>query len=166
MSDLSEQEVIDRMITSLREAMDASRELAIKSVRGPNYKRLREHLGLIEGCCKQLAAFRGDSRYLNLSLVMEQCHKRAGDWLRGYREDGVRIIYAPGEMNKMFVMLYVNLEGILRGVSEMLHAKTGTAEPIVPKIVETRREGRPAFTLPSAKVAPKLIVPPKYAKVG
>ncbi len=165
MSDLSEVEVIDRMISSLREAMDASRALAIESRKGANYNRLREHLGLIEGCCKQLAVFRDDARYLNIGLVIEECHKRAGSWLRGYKVDGVRIMTAPGEMNQMFVRLYVNLEGILKGVDDMLRAKTGTRGPIIPDIVETRREGRPAFSLPKAKVS-GLILPPKYAKAG
>lgn len=166
MSDLTEQEVIDRMITSLREAMDASKALAIKSVRGPDYKKLREHLSLIEGCCRQLAAFREDTNYLNLGLRMEECHKAAGGWLRGYRKKGVKIMIAPGQMNEMFIRLYVNLEGILKGVSDMLNAKTGARGPIIVGLPqEMRRLGRPAFPSTAPK-APALILPPKYAKVG
>lgn len=165
MSDLTEQEVIDRMITSLREAMDASKALAIESRKGANYNKLREHLGLIEGCCKQLAAFREDSRYLNLGLVMEECHKRAGSWLRGYRENGVRIMIAPGELNQMFVRLYINLEGILKGVDDMFKAKTGMRGPILPEMVEERRIGRPAFDV-TPKAKPKLILPARYAKAS
>lgn len=160
MSDLTEQEVIDRMITSLREAMDASKALAVKSRKGPEYHKLREHLGLIEGCCRQLAAFREDSRYLNLGLVMEECHKSAGGWLRGYRVNGVKVMVAPGQLNEMFVRLYVNLEGILKGVDDMIRAKTQARGPIIVGLApETRRIGRPAFDN-----KPKLILPAKYAK--
>lgn len=142
MSDLTEAEVIDRMTSSLREAMEASKTLSVESRRGKPYKQLREHLKLIEGCCRQLAAFRGDSRYLNVGLMMEECHKAAGGWLRGYRVNGIKVMTAPGRLNEMFVRLYVNLEGILYGLEQLVAARTGQSGPILPKPEENRRIGR------------------------
>ena len=142
MSDLTEHEILDRMKQSLRECMDASRDLAQHSRKGPSYKRLREHLSLVEGCCKQLAVFREDARYLNIGLMMEECHKKAGSWLRGYKVNGVRIVIAPGQINEMFARLYVNLEAMLAGLDLMTNAKTGVRGPIVPEPEQHRRIGR------------------------
>lgn len=142
MSDLTEAEVIDRLKSSLRECMDASKALATDSRRGKHYSALREHLKLVEGCCRQLGAFREDSRYFKLGLQMEECHKAAGGWLRGYRVNGIKIMVAPGQLNEMFVRLYINIEAILHGVEMMVVAKTGQRGPIVPEITQHRRIGR------------------------
>ena len=162
MSDLTEAEVIDRMKTSLREAVQSCKELAVRSRTGPHYSNLREHLALIEGCLRQLAAFRGDTRWLPIAMQIEQCHKAAGGWLRGYWDHGVKIVLAPGHTNKMFVLLGNNLIAIYESVDKLSTAKTGISGPILPAVpAETRRMGRPSFAS-----KPRLIVPPKYAKVG
>lgn len=143
MSDLTETEVVDRLKTSLREAMEASKALAVESRRGAHYNKLREHLSLIEGCCRQLAIiYRSDDRYLKLGLYMAECHRSAGGWLRGYRVHGVKVVVAPGQLNEMFMRLYVNLEALLVGVSKMLEAKTGVRGPIVYQPEQHRRIGR------------------------
>lgn len=164
MSDLTENEVLDRMKTSLREAIDACRQLAVKSVKGQPYETLREHLLMIEGCCRQLAAFRGDTRWLPIGKLMAECHQKAGGWLRGYkdRESGIRIMTAAGERNKLFLMLAVNLADIHDSASTLYTAKTGTTGAILPGTrAETRRDGRPALTQPKPKST--LILPPRLA---
>lgn len=162
MSDLTEIEVIDRMKTSLREAVQSCKELSIRSRTGPHYSNLRENLGLIEGALRQLAAFRGDTRWLPIALQIEQCHKSAGGWLRGYWDHGVKIVLAPGQNNKMFMLLGNNLIAIYDAVDKLSTAKTGIAGPILPAVMaETRRLGRPSLSPKS-----RLIVPPKYAKAG
>lgn len=147
MSDLTESEVIDRMKQSLAEAIDACKELAVRKLRQQTpYDRLREHLKLIEGCCRQLAAFRGDGRWLPVGIMMEQCHQRAGGWLRGYKENGQHVVIAFGEINKMFTMLGGNLMAIQYAANNLVTAKTGTVGPILPKAPdEGRRMGRPAL---------------------
>ncbi|MEO6783452.1 MAG: hypothetical protein ABI196_21595 [Bradyrhizobium sp.] len=56
--------------------------LAILPARGPTYTRLREELKIIEGACRQVAHWRGDTRWLTIGLQMEFAHQRAGYWLR------------------------------------------------------------------------------------
>lgn len=74
MSDLTEQELIDRHQQALKEAKDACQELGRNAdpdyiaVRGPHYRRLREALNLVEGTCRQLCAFRQDTRWLPLGI--------------------------------------------------------------------------------------------------
>jgi hypothetical protein len=164
MSDLTESEVLDRMKTSLREAIQACQDLAVKSVKGRPYEVLRENLLLIEGCCRQLAAFRGDTRWLPIGKLMAECHQKAGGWLRGYKDptSGIRIMTAGGERNKLFLMLAVNLADIHDSASTLYTAKTGTSGAILPATpTETRREGRPAFTQPKRKST--LILPTRLA---
>lgn len=162
MSHLTENEVLDRMRTSLGEAIQASRDLAIRSRYGAPYQRLRDHLSLIEGCCRQMAAFRGDATWLPLGIMMAECHKRAGGWIRGYSHQGVHIVMAPGQTNEVFLSLASKLSLMLGVVNAHAAAKTGTLGPVLPaKPLEERRVGRPAFSPPARK--PALILPGRLA---
>lgn len=70
----TEQELIDRHVSALKEAKDACQELGRNAdpdyiaVRGPHYRKLREALNLVEGTCRQLCAFRDDTRWLPLGI--------------------------------------------------------------------------------------------------
>lgn len=146
MSDLSEVEVIDRMRTSLREAIQASADLATMSRKGPTYNRLREHLALVEGSCRQLAVFRQDTRWYTFGMMMAECHKRAGDWLRGWKDPktGRRHHWRPGEKNKLFLILEANLKAIYQMAEAVRTQKTGTVGMILPaEPTEHRRVGAP-----------------------
>ena len=83
MSDLTEIEILDRMRSSLREAIQCANILASSPRKGPTYNKLREHLGLVEGCCRQMSAWREDTRWLPIGRLMAECHQKAGNWLRG-----------------------------------------------------------------------------------
>lgn len=159
MSDLTEREVLDRLETAIGDAVDACQTLAVHSIAGDPYNKLRQNLALIEGCCRQLAAFRLDTRWLPYGRMAAECHARAGGWLRGFKhaETGERIAVAAGQKNRLFIMLGVNLLDMRVAVLKLFNDKTNVlSKPILPIIGETRRIGRPAFD-----PKPKLILPPR-----
>lgn len=147
MSHLTEGEVLDKLQDSLGEAIQASKELAVRSRLGRPYERLGNALVAVEGCCRQLAAFRGDGRWLPFGIYMAECHKRAGGWIRGYRENGVHIFHTNGHINKVFVELANQLSHIQDAVMVIANAKTGTTGPILPATPPAeRRIGAPVST--------------------
>jgi hypothetical protein len=81
MGDLTEREIFDRMKSSFREAADISLRLA-RGERGPLYRQLRAHLGLIEGTLRQAAWWREDTRWLYVVPCVARAHQEAGRWLR------------------------------------------------------------------------------------
>lgn len=133
-------------MTSLRECIQASDELASINRRGRIYNRLREHLMLAEGACRQLAVFRQDARWYPIGRMLADVHDKAGDWLRGYKEKGTnrRIHFALGEKNRLFLMLSANLKALYKGVELLRDSKTGVSGMILPKTpVLGRRTGAP-----------------------
>lgn len=160
---LHEPEIIDKLRVSLGEAIQACKGLAIKSRIGSPYDRLRNALHDAEGCCRQMAMWRGDYRWLAFGVAMANCHKRSGDMLRGHLKDGVFIPWGPGIINENFINLGAELGVILAYLDTMATAKTGTLGPILPQMpAEERRFGRPAFQNMQPRKT-KLILPPRYA---
>jgi hypothetical protein len=164
---LQESEVVDRIRTSLREAIDASKTLAIASWRGVAYEKLRTHLGLVEGACRQLAIFREDYRWLNFGMRMAICHQMAGDRLRGYTKNGIHITWTMGHQNEWFIKLAAELTYIADVLDKLVTAKTERTGPILPvpqddgrAMGERAREVRPQGKRGS------LIVPPKYRRTA
>jgi len=82
MSALTEIEIFNRMAESFRIAAEECEAIALDPKAGPHYTKMREHLRLIEGCCRQASAWREDTRWLPMGLMMSSIHKKAGDWLR------------------------------------------------------------------------------------
>lgn len=169
MSALSEREIIDMMQTALKDAIDAAHDLAILSAKGPSYNKLRESLALVEGACRQLSVWREDTRWLNIGMVMAECHQRAGGWLRGYKDPatGIRLHYNAAKQNPLFSMLAANLAGIYAAAEELRTAKTGRRGMILPDVgIATRRVGAPVQVLlpPSVKKTQQLLVPARYAR--
>lgn len=72
---LTEQEILDRYIQSTKEAKDCAvwlggqADAGNMAPRGSRYARLREALRRMEGCCRQMAHWRADARWLKLSIV-------------------------------------------------------------------------------------------------
>ena len=81
MGDLTEIEIFDRMKESFRASSDACLRLA-RGERGPLYRQLRAHLGLIEGTLRQAAWWREDTRWLYVVPLVAKAHQSAGQWLR------------------------------------------------------------------------------------
>jgi hypothetical protein len=93
---------------------------------------LRDNLRLIEGCCKQASAWREDTRWLNFAFQMGKIHKKAGDWLRGYEHNGIRIKLAPQHIGPLFLMLANNLRGIDLLAEQTKNKATGRRGMILP----------------------------------
>ncbi len=133
MSDLTEIEIFDCMTDNIKLAVDCCEKLARDSVRGEHYEKLRDALGLIEGCCQQASAHREDTRWLNIAPIFAECHKKAGDWLRGYKVNGETIHLAFGELNLNFVALAKGLRQALRVIESLRDSRTGQRGPILPE---------------------------------
>lgn len=164
MGALTEREIFDCMETNLGLAIQNCEDLARLPLKGPSYVKLRENLKLIEGCCRQASAWREDTRWLNVGLVMAEAHKRAGDWLRGNRTpEGARIKLAAGEMHPLFMKLADNLRGLQRACQQLRHERVGKLGMILPDTsAGPHRETRPSrVVLPDGMKTRKsgLIVP-------
>ena len=117
----------------------------MSSRKGPTYRKLRDHLKLIEGACKQAAAWRSDARWYRIAFMMGEAHKRAGNWLRGTKmPDGTRIATAPGHLNPLFTQLADNLR---KGYAVAENFRTGKVNKlgmILPKqLPGPHRDTRP-----------------------
>ena len=144
MSNLTEVEIFDCMSENLQLAAQHCDELAATSLRGEVYSKLRDELELIEGCCQQASAHREDTRWLPIGLVMGECHKRAGDWLRGYKIDGEWVKPGQGELNQNFVELAKHLRSLLVVCERTRNERTGTVGAILPETPRPfLREDRP-----------------------
>src|SRR5262249_4810518 len=106
---LHEPDILDRLRSALRDAIDDCKQLSVASYRGQHYDRLRNNLALIEGCCRQMAVYRDDTRWLPFGVMCANIHQRAGDWLRGYVENGVIVIWSPGHINRAFIKIAAEL---------------------------------------------------------
>ena len=120
MSYLTEVEIFDRMKASLRTAIEACEQLAIEPYKGPMYLHFREHMKLVDGCCRQASAWREDTRWLNIANLIFKSRTMAGNWLRGEevvrKPDGVSAVMfarlnAP-HAYKCFTTLAQNLKQI------------------------------------------------------
>ena len=82
MGHVTEAEIAACLVHNFRLAAQHCDDLAVLPARGPTYRKLRDELKLIEGCCRQLSAYREDTRWLPVGLMMAEAHRRAGSWLR------------------------------------------------------------------------------------
>jgi len=146
MGDLSEVEIFSCMAENLRLAAQHCADLAVKPLKGPIYNDFRKELRLVEGCCKQASQWREDTRWLPIGLMMAECHKRAGDWLRGVKDPvtGRRVKIAEGQRHPLFLKLAENLRAIHREVEKLRAARTGRIGMILPELqpAPTRTQGR------------------------
>jgi len=145
MARLTEVEIFNRMQESLRAAEQACIDLATIPAKGANYDALRTHLKLIEGCCRQASAWREDTRWLPIGLMMAEAHRRAGDWLRGIKmPDGSRRHLVAGELHPNFVKLAENLKALGVACQRLRTARTGRRGIILPQPqVAPHRDFRP-----------------------
>jgi hypothetical protein len=134
MGALTEAEIFDCLSDNLRTAIDACELLATTPFKGPVYDQLRKALKLCEGACRQASAWREDTRWLPVGLMMEEAHKRAGEWLRGVKGiDGKRRPIPAGEKHPLFVKLAENLRALLKTVDDLRTKQTGRVGMILPE---------------------------------
>lgn len=140
MSDLTEVEILDCLRTNLRAAIQHCEDLANLPAQGPTYIQFRKELKLIEGSCRQIAHWREDSRWLQLGLIMEEAHQRAGKWIRKHHP------------RPLFLKLAENLRAMIMACHNLETMKTGKRGPILPEISHNHAEVR--------KTPSGLIIPP------
>jgi hypothetical protein len=131
-SNLTEVEIFDRLITSLGEAADHCKALATQEnrIKGQRYVKLREQLHLVEGACRQAAAWRGDTRWLPIGRFAIDTHKKCGDWLR-FRSRG-----------PMFLKCAEVLLLARKAAQELKDRATGKTGLILPDQLPYRPENR------------------------
>ena len=134
MGRLTETEIFDCLVTNFRLAAEHAKLLATSPRKGPTYDLLRKELSLVEGACRQSAAWREDSRWLPIGLLMEEAHKKAGDWIRGIKmPDGSRVKYPNRILFELFTKLSENLSELHRAAIARRDARTGKLGIILPK---------------------------------
>lgn len=143
---LTEREILSRLEESLRECADYAYQLSIGK-RGPIYKKFMQSMKLAEGCCRQMSAWREDTRWLPFGIKIGLAQERCGRWLR----------------EKHGPAAFAKLAEILRQAryeaSKLEHDKTGRAGAILPEeqAAPTRTQGRPVSMS-------GLILPPSYTE--
>jgi hypothetical protein len=129
-TDLTEREILSCLRENAKGAADDCILLAKLPAQGPTYKRMRERLKLVEGCCRQMAYWREDGRWLPLGLQVEECHQRTGTWLR---------MHYP---RKLFLKLAENMRTIEKVAEGLETRATGVSGMILPKPLPHTPENR------------------------
>ena len=140
MSYLTEVEIFDRMKASLRTAIEACEQLAIEPYKGPMYLHFREHMKLVDGCCRQASAWREDTRWLNIANLIFKSRTMAGNWLRGEEvvrkpDGGSAVMFArlnAPHAYKCFTTLAQNLKQIELMADKTKNEATGVRGAILP----------------------------------
>lgn len=127
MTALTEQDILQRFEQSFKEALDACDWLAKNAdpmwlaPRGIWYRRLKTAMSELEGCARQMAAFRSDTRWLPLGIIYGAKASRLAQkyfvkmrWLK-FRE--LRVLFEHG----------------FHRAKEITESKTGTTGMILPK---------------------------------
>ena len=151
-----EHEILACLKTHLKSAASDCADLAVVPGRGPVYKRFRDTLKLIEGCCRQMAHYREDCRWLPLGMQIEEAHKRSLKWLRSYvRSD------QHNDAHPLFLRLAEHLRTFLKLVEDLETKATGRLGLILPRPLPgaTRTEGR----MMQVKTPGGLLLPPGYS---
>lgn len=134
MGALTEREIFDRMSGCLKDAVSCCVQISRSKRRGALYDKLRKNLTLAGGCCRQAAYWRQDARWLKHDALLAECHKKAGDWLRGYKDpfSGARTMLAPKLVNELFFMLAQKLAELHNLAVDLRDKKTNRAGMILP----------------------------------
>lgn len=131
MSDLTEREILDCLITNFREAAENCDNLAKLPMQGPTYVKLRENLKLIEGSARQAAAWRDDARWLNVGFGAARCHESAGNWIRGHMP------------RQLFTKLATSMRKLQHDTEALRDKKTGRRGTVLPLVHPIHRDTRP-----------------------
>lgn len=148
MSDLSEAEIFDCLITNFRLAAEDCDALAKRPISGVAYVDLRDHLALIDGAMKQAAFWREDERWLDISEKVPVAHRLAGEWLRGVEVESdvpgviIRKPIGAGELHPCFVKLAEFLRWCAVEAAKLKDAKTNqTGAYLIDRGTAPRRAG-------------------------
>lgn len=128
---LSEREILDRMKSELKSAACEADLIASHPKSGLAFGRLRASLKNAEGCCRQLAVFREDSRWLIPGVTLEKAHQIARAWL-----------HRPSvKSKKLFTGLAAALRQMYVDLEKLETARVGRTGAILPSAVDPKRRG-------------------------
>ena len=157
MGNLTEIEIFSCLSENFRLAAEDCDKLAKLPRKGRSYSSLRDKLELLEGACRQAAVWRQDTRWLSIGMFMGECHKRAGEWLRGVKvPGGPRVKLAPGHIHPLFMKLAENLRAAEARAEEFRTKATGRVGMILPDAAPApHRDTVPVgWTRPSGLIIP------------
>ena len=126
MSDLTENEILDRHMQALGEADGACQRLKRNAdeeylaLRSPDYMRLQDSLKLLEGTCRQMAHWRADARWIKLGFVYARAMRASSQ--RFGRSDWLWF----GELRALFLMGH-------RRLGALKDNRTGAFGPLLPQ---------------------------------
>jgi hypothetical protein len=155
MGALTEVEIFDCLSSNFKLAAELAEDLAKLPLKGIAYDKFRKTLRLIEGACKQASTWREDTRWLKFGLMMAECHKRAGNWLRGAKlEDGTKVKMAEGQTCEFFLKMADGLRGLAMIAERTKNERTGKVGMILPvPLPAPHRDTRPVgFRAPALRM--------------
>ena len=134
MGQLTEAEIFTCLSENFRLAAEDCDNLAVSPRKGPTYASLRDRLELIEGACRQAAAWRQDTRWLSIGMYMAKAHELSLEWLRGISAGPgrPRVKIAAGQMHPLFVKLAENLRAAEKKAMDFKNKATGKIGMILP----------------------------------
>lgn len=133
MTHVTERETLVHLQDQIKLAVERCGNLGVMAARGPTYSLFRAEIKAIENCCRQVAYYREDARWLQIGLQMEHVHQVMGRWLRQHER---RVA--------LFNKLADNLRALAKTAHDLEVKATGRLGMIlpVPQRVD-RTEGRP-----------------------
>ena len=140
---LSETEIFSLMAERLKLAAECADKLAVSPKQGPTFHALRGYLKEIEGCCRQAAYWREDSRWLPVGLEMEKAHQLARRWI------------AEHYSRKLFTMLATKLRELEKIAADLRDKAPPKLGLILPDMIPDPTP-RPAQVM-TPRQSPKLI---------
>ena len=152
---VTEREILSLLKQTFRRAAEHCDNLAVLPARGPTYQKLRDDLATCENCCRQVAWYRQDTRWLHIGLLMEEAHKRSGNWLRTIPRTST-----TNHAHPLFIRLAENMRAGIKKVEELETMATGRVGMILPEITKgpIRTQDRPM----QVKTPGGLILPPGF----
>lgn len=163
MSDLTENEILDRLKQSLRSAATNCKEIAKLALGklpagGMNYSTLREDMKLAEGCCQQMTHYRENYKWNFLGSKVTE--------MRGFT---LRLLDGSGKNYKYFLGIAEVFNALLAIAERLQHEATGTLGPVLPApLPDPTERHRPVQSLwkrPEGvrQSAGGILLPPSYA---
>lgn len=122
---LTEADILDRYEQSLGEADRACQQLGRNAdpeylaLRSPDYLSLQDSLKLLEGCCRQMSAFRSDARWIKLGVMYARAMRIVRSLFEKQKWQSFREI-RPLFRNGLVIM------------EDLRDKRTGKAGPVLP----------------------------------
>jgi hypothetical protein len=148
MAELTEADIFGCMSHNLRLAAEHCDNLAKYPLKGRNYNLLRQELKLVEGCCRQAAWWREDTRWLPIGLKMAEMHKMVGTWLRGTKvmtkTAGGLMVAIQRSPNELYTKAAAALRMLNRVADELRDKAPPKSGLILPDVMEgPHRQNKP-----------------------